>query len=205
MAEELEEHEYRRAIEVVANHRRRQAEKEVVIRRQQMAEAARQRYFASLTAGLEQRRQEELLAARRAEFIRSRQARALLVAARRQHALNAFLQQLKGAQPACHVRTLVVCSTLISPSLQITRRPHVVKCEPLADALKKRLATESDSDITEPIQNILSSLEPRPVQPEKPKDSGVDVAKLIENLLSSIFPDFVFYAQPQPTPPTERV
>jgi len=80
-----------------------------------------------------------------------------------------------------------------------------VKRKPLVDALKQRLATESDADITEPIQNILSSLGPSPVQPEKPKDSGEDAAKLIKNLLSSIFPDLVFHAQPQPTPSIEGV
>jgi len=204
-AEELEEREYRRALEVVANHRRYQAEKEVAIRRQQLAEAGRERYFAALTGELERRQQEELLSARRVESIRSQQARARLIVAGRQHALNAFLQQLKGAQPARHVRTLVVCSTLITSSPQITRQPHVVKREPVADALKQRLSTESDSNITEPIQNILSSLEPRSVQSEGPKDPGEDGAKLIENLLSSIYPGLVFLAQSQPTPLTERV
>jgi len=58
-AEELEEREYRRTLEVVANHHRHQAEKEVAIRRQQLAEAA-------LATELERRRQEELLATRRA-------------------------------------------------------------------------------------------------------------------------------------------
>ena len=98
-AEELEEHEYRRALEVVANHRRRQAEQEAVIHRQQLAEATRQRYFAALAAELEQQRQEELLAAHRAQLIRSQQARAHLVAAERQHALDAFLRQFEGARP----------------------------------------------------------------------------------------------------------
>jgi len=202
-AEELEEHEYRRALEVVANHRRRQAERDAAIRRQQLAEAARRRYFAALAAEIEQRRREELLAARRAEFIRSQQAR--LVVAERQHTLNAFLRQLEGAQPVCHVRTLVVYSTLISSSPQIIRQPHVAKSTPLVDALKQRLTTESDTDTTEPIQNILSSLEPRPVQSEGPEDSGEDAAKLIENFLSSIFPDLVFRTQSQPTPSTEGV
>lgn len=97
--EELEEHEYRRALEIVANHRRRQAEQEAVIHRQQLAEATRQRYFAALAVELEQQRQEELLVARRAQLIRSQRARALLVAAERQHALDAFLRQFEGAQP----------------------------------------------------------------------------------------------------------
>ena len=100
-AEELEEREYRRALEVVANHRRRQAEQEAAIHRQQLAEATHQRYFAALAAELEQQRQEELLSARRAQLIRSQQAQAHLVAAERQHALDAFLRQLEGAQPVC--------------------------------------------------------------------------------------------------------
>jgi len=205
LTEELEEREYRRALDVVANHRRRQAEKEAAICRQQLAEAARQWYFAALAAELEQRRQEELLAARRVESIRSQQARARLVAAERQHALNAFSQQLKGAQAVCHARALGIYSTLISSSPKITCQPYAVKRKPLADVLKQRLSTESDSDITEPTQNILPSLEPRPVQSEGPKDSGEDSAKLIESLLSSIFPDLVFHSQPQPTRSTEGV
>jgi len=113
-AEELEERQYRRALEVVANHRRRQVEKEATIRRQQLAG---QRYFVALAEELERRRQEELVAARRAEFIRSQQARARLVVAERQHALNTFLQQLKGAQQVCHVRSFVVLypNQLFSP------------------------------------------------------------------------------------------
>ena len=71
-----------------------------------------------------------------------------------------------------------------------------MKRKHLADALKRRLSTEFDSDITEPIQNFLSSLEPRSVQSEGPKDSGEDAGKLIENLLSSIFTDLAFHAQP---------
>jgi hypothetical protein len=188
----------------VANHRRRQAEKEAAIRRQQQAEAHRQRYFAALAAELEQRRQEELLAARRAEFIHSQQARARLVAAERQHALQVYLQQLKGAEPVCHLVMLVVDVILIDSSPQIARQPHVVKRRPLADALEQRLAAESDTDITEPIRNILSSLEPRPAQSEKSEDSSEGAAKLIEDLLSSIFPGLAFHTQPQPAPPTEK-
>ena len=204
-AEELEEHEYRRALEVVANHRRRQAEKEAALRRQQSAQAARQQYFAALAAELEQRRQEELLTARRAEFIRSQRARARLVAAGRQHALDAFLRQLKGAQPVCYVcGILVVYSILTGSSSQTTRQPHVVKRMPLVDALKQRLAAEPDADIIEPVQNILSSLEPRPVKSEGPQDSDEDAAKLIENLLSSIFPGAVFDTRSQSTPSTEQ-
>lgn len=195
--EELEEREYRRALGVVANHHCRQAEEGAAIRRQQLAEAARQQYFAALAAELEQQRQEELLAARRAEFIRLRQARAHLVASERVNALNAVLQRVKGAQPVRHVHTLIVYSNLIT-SPQNTHQLHVVKPKPLADVLEQRLATEFDSDITEPIQNILSSLKLRPVQLEGPKDSGGDAASLVENLLSSIFPDLVIHAQPQP-------
>jgi len=203
--EELEEHEYRRALEVVADHRRRQAEKEAAIRRQQLAQAARQQYFAALTAEVEQRRQEELLAARRAELIRSQRARANLIAAGRQHALDAFLRQLEGAQPVCHVcGVLVVYSVLTGSSSQMTRHPHVVKRKPLVDALKQRLAAEPDADITEPIQNILSSLESRPAQSGGPEDSDEDAAKLIENLLSSIFPGAVFHARSQSTPSAEQ-
>jgi hypothetical protein len=185
----------------VANHRRRQAEKEAAIRRQQQAEAHRQRYFAALAAELEQRRQEELLAARRAEFIHSQQARARLVAAERQRALQVYLQQLKGAEHVCLVLMLVVDVILIDSSPQIARQPHVVKRRPLADALKQRLAAESDVDISEPIRNILSSLEPRPAQSEKSEDSSEGAAKLIEDLLSSIFPGLAFHTQPQPAPP----
>jgi len=104
-AEELEEREYQRALEVVVNHRRRQAEKEAAIRRQQQTEAARQRYFAALAAELEQRRQEEVLAARRAEFVRSQQSRARLVTAERQRSLDAFLRELKRAHPVRHLLT----------------------------------------------------------------------------------------------------
>ena len=100
-AEELEEREYRRALEVVATHRRRQAEQEAIIHQQQLAEATHQRYFAALVAELEQQRQEELLSAHRAQLIRPQQARAHLGAAERQHALDAFLRQLEGVQPVC--------------------------------------------------------------------------------------------------------
>ena len=200
--EELEESEYRRALEVVANHRRRQAAEEAAIRRQQHAEAARQQYFAILAAELEQQRQEELLAARRAEFVRSQQARARLVAAERQHAVGALLQQLGGSQP---VRCLYV-HRKPGPNQhlpQVTRQPHVAKCRRLDDTLKQRLAAESDPDITEPIRNILSHLEPGSAQSEKPKDTGDNAARLIENILSSIFPGLVSHTQPQPTPSTE--
>jgi len=105
--EDLEEREYHRALEVVASHRRRQAEKEAAIHRQQLTEATRQRYFAALAAELEQQRREELIAARRAEYIRSQQAGARLVAAERQQAVDAFLRQLKGAQPVCRLRDSV--------------------------------------------------------------------------------------------------
>ena len=102
-AEELEEDEYRQALEVVANHRRRQAEKEAAIRRQQVAEAARRRYTTILAAELEQRRQEELLAARRIELLRSQQARARLATAGRHHALSALLRDFKRPQPVCNL------------------------------------------------------------------------------------------------------
>jgi len=204
-AEELEEHEYRRALEVVANHRRRQAEKEAAIRRQQLAQAARRQYSAALAAEVEQRRQDHLLAARRAELIRSQRARAHLIAAVRQDALDALLRQHEGAQPVCHVCSiLVVYSILTSSSSQTTRQPHVVKRNPLVDALKQRLAAEPDADVTEPIHNIPSSLESRSVQSGGPEDSHEGAAKLIENLLSSIFPGAVFHAQSQSTPSTEQ-
>ena len=201
-AEELEEIEYRRALEVVANHRRRQAAQEAAIRRQQQAETARRQYFAILAAELEQQRQDELLAARRAEFIRSQQARARLVAAERRHAVGALLQQLGGAQPVCHsyVHRRPGSNRLLS---QVTRQPHFATRRPLDDTLKQRLATESDPDITESIRNILSYLEPRLDQSEKPKDPKEDAARLIEDILSSIFPGFVSHTQPQPTPSTE--
>ena len=202
--EEFEEREYRRALEVITIHRHRQAEKEAVIRRQQLAEAARRRHSAALAAELEQHRQEQLLAARRSEFIRSQQARARLIAAERQHALSAFLKQLKGAQQVCYVCGVLVVRTILTGSSQICRQPHVVKRRPLADILKQRLATESDADITEVIRNVLSSLESRPVQSEKPKDSDEDATKFIENLLSSIFPGLEFRARPQTAPRTEQ-
>ena len=204
--QEFEEREYRRALEVIANHRHRQAEKEALIRRQRLAEAARQRYFAALASELEQRRQEQLLAARRSGFIRSQQARARLVAAERQHALGPFLKQfrVKGARPVCRVcGILVICVVLIYSS-QITRQPHVVKRSPLVDTLKQRLATESDPEVTDLIRSILPSLEPRPVQSEKPKDSDEDAARFIGSLLSSVFPGLEFRTQPPPTPRTEQ-
>ena len=203
-AEEIEESEYRRALEVVADHHRRRAEQEAAVRQQQQVEATRRRYFAALAAELEQRRQEESLAVRRAEFIRSQQTRARLIAAERRHALDAYLRQLEGPQPVCHVCVLVVDLILISSSPQVARQPHVAKRRPLVDALKQRLAAESDVDITEPIQSILSSLGPRPAQSEKPEESNEDIAKLVEDVLSSIFPGLVFRTQPQPAPSTEK-
>ena len=70
--------------------------------------------------------------------------------------------------------------------------------------MRQRLAAETNADITEPIQNILSALGSRPTQPEKPKDSDEDAAKLIENIISSIFPGLVFHPQPQSSPSTEQ-
>jgi hypothetical protein len=72
------------------------------------------------------------------------------------------------------------------------------------DALKQRLARESDPDIAETIQNTLPSLEPRPVPEEKPEDPGEDVAELIKNILSSLFPGLSFHDQQQPAPSTEE-
>ena len=100
--------------------------------------------------------------------------------------------------------TLVVCVILIGYSSQVARQPQVVKRRPLVDTLKQRLATESDADIAELIRNVLSSLESRPVQSEKLKDSDEDPAKFIENLLSSICPGLEFRPQTQPTPQTEQ-
>ena len=203
-AEELEEREYQQALEVVVNHRRRQAEKEAVIRRQQLAEAARRQYFAVLAAELERRQQQELLAARRAEFVRSQQARARLLAVERQHALNAFLQQSKGLQPVRSIGICLKCPVLMKSIPQITRQPHVTKRKPLADVLQQRLAAESDADIADPIKNILSSLRTRPVESDKQKASGEDASKLIETLLSSIFPGLTSRQQPEPAPSTEQ-
>ena len=203
-AEEIEEREYQRALEVIVNHRRRQVEKEAAIRRHQLAEAARRQYFTALAAELEQQHQEELLAARRAEFIRSQQARARLVAAERQQALNAFLLQSKGAQPVCCVHAFVEALILIKFLPQIARQPHVAKRKPLADVLKQRLAAESDADIAEPIKNILSSLESHSVESEEHKAPKEDASKVIETLLSSIFPGLVFRTQPEPSPSAEQ-
>lgn len=99
LAEELEEHEYQRALEIIANHRRRQAEEEAAIRPHQLAEAAFRQSFAASGAELEQRQQEEFLVARHAELLHSPQVRAPLFTAEHQHTLNALLQQFKGAQP----------------------------------------------------------------------------------------------------------
>lgn len=204
-AEETEESEYLRALEVVANHRRRRIAEEAAFRRQQQAEAARQRYFAALAAELEQQRQEESLAVRRAEFVRSQPAIARSIAAERQHALNVFLRQLEGTQSVCHVCIVATEDlALTRPSPQIIRQPHVAKRKPVVDTLKQRLATESDADISESIQNILSSLEPRPVQSEEPEVANEDVAQLVKNILSSIFPGLAFHTQPQATPTAEE-
>ena len=204
-AEELEEREYRQALEVVVNHRRRQAEKEVAIHRQQLAEAARQRYSDALAAELEQRREAHLLAARCAGSIRSQQARARLAAAERQHALSGFQQQLRGHQPVCDFFVGVTYLNLIRIFPQVTCRPQGLKRKPFADVLKQYLTSESDADVTEPIKNILSSLEPRPVEPEARKAPSEDAPQSIENLLSSIFPGLALRTQPEPTPSTEQV
>ena len=201
-AEELEEREYQRAIEVIVNHRRRQAEKEAAIRRHQLAEATRRRYFAALAAELEQREQEELLAVRRAEYIRSQRARARLLAAERQQTLDAFLRQLKGPQPVCHASICVIRPILILP--QVARQPHVAKRKPLADLLKERLVTESDADIAGPIKHILSSLESHSADPVKPKASKEGASELVETVLSSIFPGLVFRTKAEPSPSTEQ-
>ena len=202
--EELEETEYQRALEIVANHRRRKAAEEAAIRRHQQAEAARRQYFAVLAAELEQQQQEELIAARRAEVIRSQQARARLAAAERQRALGelCLCRQHGGAQPVrCLYTHWGSGSNQFLP--QVTRQPHVAKRRSLDDVLRHRLAAESDPDVTEPIRNILSHLGPQPAQSEKPKDPRDDAAKLIEDILSSIFPGFVSHTEPQPTPSTE--
>ena len=203
-AEELEEREYRQALEVVVNHRRRQAEKEVAIHRQQLAEAARQRYSDALAAELEQRREAHLLAARCAGSIRSQQARARLAAAERQHTRSGFQQQQRGPQPVCDICVGVMYLNLIRIP-QFTCRSQGLKRKSFADVLKRYLASESDADGTEPIKNILSSLEPHPVEPETRKAFSEDASQSIENLLSSIFPGLAFRTQPEPTPSTERV
>ena len=79
-----------------------------------------------------------------------------------------------------------------------------MKHKPLVDVLRQRLAAESDADITQPIKNILSALEPCPVESEKRKAPSKDVPKL-EDVLSSIFPGLDFRTQPEPTPSTEKV
>ena len=186
----------------MVKHRRRRAAEEAAIRQQQHAEAARQQYFAILAAELEQQRQEELVVARRAEFIRSQQARARLVAAERQRAVGALSQQLGGAQPVCRLHVHSKHSSN-QPIPQVTRQPHVAKRRSLDDTLKRRFATESDPDITEPIRNILSYLEPRPAQSEKPEDPREDLARLVGGIISSIFPGLGSHAQPRPTPSTE--
>ena len=112
-AEEFEEHEYRRALEVIANHHRRQAAKETAIRRQQLVEATRQQYFTALAAEVEQQRQEQLLAARHSEFIRSRQDRARLAAAERQHGPGAFLRELRRGRPVCLVCGMVIVRIIL--------------------------------------------------------------------------------------------
>ena len=79
-----------------------------------------------------------------------------------------------------------------------------MKHKPPVDVLRQRLAAESDADITQPIKNILSALEPCPVESEKRKAPSKDVPKL-EDVLSSIFPGLDFRTQPEPTPSTEKV
>lgn len=202
--EELEEREYQQALEVIISHRRRQAEKEAVIRRQQAAEVASRRYFTALAAELEQRQQEELLAVRRAELIRSQQARADLLQAKHQHDLNAFLLQVRGPQPVCRAYICLMHPILIKFLLQITRKPHVAKHKHLDDVLKQRLAAESDADIVESLKSILSSLESCSVQSDKPQTSSEDRSKLVEKLLSSIAPVPLFRAQCEPTSSTEQ-
>ena len=102
--EELEEREYQQALMVVSDYRHRQAEKGAATRRQQQAEAARRRYLASMAKELEQRRQqEELLAASRAEALRTQWALDRLAAAERQIAVDGFLRQPKGAQSVCSI------------------------------------------------------------------------------------------------------
>ena len=203
LAEELEEYEYQRALEVVINHRRRQAEREGAIYRQPRVEAARQLHFAAWAAELEQRRQEELLIAHHVELVRSHRARACLVAAERQHDLN--LEQAKNPQTVCHFRTRVMYLNLICSPPQVAHQPRIAKRESLVDVLKQCLTAESNANIAETIKNVLSSLEPRSVELEKAGDSGEDASTPVENFLSSILSGPFFRTQPQPTTSAEQV
>jgi hypothetical protein len=189
-AEELEEHEYQRALAVISNHHRRQAEKEAVTRRQQQAAAARQRHLASLAAELEQRRQQaELLASHHAKIVRTQQAQARLAAAEHQFAVKEFLRQV--CRICTHLPGLV-----LTLSQNPTYQPHDAKFKPIPDALKRRPASELDADVTEPIRDFLSSFGPRPTHSEKPKDFNEEPLEPVENFLSSLFPGLVFHPQP---------
>ncbi|KAF9777985.1 hypothetical protein BJ322DRAFT_1025354 [Thelephora terrestris] len=228
-AEELEEREYQRALEVVANYRRRQAEKEAAAaRRQELAEAARQRHTAALATGHEQRRQAELDAARRAELTRSQQARARLVAAELQRHLATFSMEreqrqqseLLAARRAEITRSQQARARMVAAERQqalsaivqqlkgpqpATHQSHAVERKSLADALKQGLAAGSNSGITGSIGNNFSAFEPRPVEPEKSKVLGEDhLSKCIEGVFSSIFPALASHAQSEPAPSTEK-
>jgi hypothetical protein len=189
-AEELEEHEYQRALAVISNHHHRQAEKEAVTRRQQQAAAARQRHLASLAAELEQRRQQaELLASHHAKIVRTQRAQARLAAAECQFAVKEFLRQV------CRICTHLPGLVLTLPQSS-TCRPHDAKFKPLPDALKRRPASEPDADVSESIRDFLSSFGPRPTRLEKPKNFNEEPLKSAEDFLSSLFPSLVLHAQP---------
>lgn len=136
-AEELEEREYQRALEVVANYRRRQAEKEAAAaRRQELAEAARQRHTAALATGHEQRRQAGLDAARRAELTRSQQARARLVAAERQRHLATFATEREQRRQA---ESLAARRAEITRSQQARARMVAAEREQALSAIVQQL------------------------------------------------------------------
>jgi len=104
---------------------------------------------------------------------------------------NEFSRQLKGGQPVCRGRTLLVGLVLIFPQ-KVTRQPHVAKRK--SPSPPTRVASEPGADVTEHIQNTLSSLGAGPVHSEKPKNSDEGSATFVQSFLSSLFPGFASYA-----------
>ena len=85
---------------------------------------------------------------------------------------------------------------VLTISRKVRRQPHLAKLKLLPEALRQRLASGFNANVTEPIQNVLSSLGSRPVHSDKLENSNEYSAKLIENFLSSLLPAFVFHVRP---------
>jgi len=96
--------------------------------------------------------------------------------------LNAFLRQFKGAQSACHIRTLVVLypNQLFSPD-----HPPATSCYHRAHP-EHPLFVGTSSSPTRRAQELWRGCTQAFREPPFP-----------------IFPDLTFHAQPQPTPSTE--